>query len=184
MIFPRSAHYSFTLLFKDTKKKRDAESVQGDGLYVMHKGGGADKWRFFMSFGAVWSDWLDYVPGNQSLHDKKWAGLEYEKWEGEHVQVQYWSKKTGSADHVVEGNVHGSDLPPRRYPHLFIHGSFNEYGFDAGLENKMSQMDNGTWLFDFMAEWPTQFQLSMWGMAEDGKPDLSTAMGHQQQHSA
>ena len=177
LVFPKTANYSDNLLFKETTQKRDASITQGDGLFVHHKAAGADKWRFTMSFGAVWSEWLDYQPGNQSLHDLTWTGLDNQKWEGEHVRVQYWSQKTGSSDHVIEGNVHGSDLPPRRYPHFFIHGSFNKYGYDAGLENKMKQMDNGTWMYDFMTEWPTQFQLNGWGMADNGQPDLSIALG-------
>jgi alpha-1,3-glucan synthase len=176
MVFPKLANYSSTLLFKRENKNLE-ETTQGNDLYVMHKGAGADKWRFSMSFGTVWSDWLDYVPGNQSLHDQTWTGLASQMWEGEHVRIQYWSKKTGSSDHIVEGDIHGSEYPVRRYPHFFIHGSFNQYGFDQGLENRMTQMDNGSWIFDFMAEWPTQFQLNVWGMADDGQPDLSIAMG-------
>ena len=177
IIFPKAANYSTELLFRDSSKSKRAEIVQGDGLYVMHKAPGADKWRYTMSFGAVWSDWIDYTGGNSSLSDQKWTGKDNQDWEGEHVRVQYWSKMTGSSDHVVEGNIHGSTLPPRRYPHFFVHGSFNQYGFDAGIENKMHQLDNGSWVYDFMAEWPTQFQLNVWGMADNGQPDLSTAMG-------
>ncbi|GAB7327834.1 hypothetical protein MBLNU13_g11627t2 [Cladosporium sp. NU13] len=177
MVFPKAANYSTELLFRDSSKSKRAEIVQGDGLYVMHKAPGADKWRYTMSFGAVWSDWIDYTGGNSSLSDQKWTGKDNQDWEGEHVRVQYWSKMTGSADHIVEGNIHGSNLPPRRYPHFFVHGSFNQYGFDAGIENKMHQLDNGSWVYDFMAEWPTQFQLNVWGMADNGQPDLSTAMG-------
>lgn len=177
IIFPKAANYSTELLFRDSSKSKRAEIVQGDGLYVMHRAPGADKWRYTMSFGAVWSDWIDYTGGNSSLSDQKWTGKDNQDWEGEHVRVQYWSKMTGSSDHVVEGNIHGSTLPPRRYPHFFVHGSFNQYGFDAGIENKMHQLDNGSWVYDFMAEWPTQFQLNVWGMADNGQPDLSTAMG-------
>jgi len=177
IIFPKAANYSSELLFRSSSKSKRAEIVQGDGLYVMHRAPGADKWRYTMSFGSVWSDWLDYSGGNSSLSNQKWTGKDNQDWEGEHVRVQYWSKMTGSSDHIVEGNIHGSTLPPRRYPHFFVHGSFNQYGFDAGIENKMHQLDNGSWVFDFMAEWPTQFQLNVWGMADNGQPDLSTAMG-------
>lgn len=41
----------------------------------------------------------------------------------------------------------------------------------------MSQLDNGTWKFDFMTEWPSQFQVNVWGMDANGQPDLSHAMG-------
>lgn len=41
----------------------------------------------------------------------------------------------------------------------------------------MSQLSNGTWTFDFMTEWPSQFQLNVWGMAPNGHPDVSFAFG-------
>lgn len=41
----------------------------------------------------------------------------------------------------------------------------------------MEQLDNGTWSFDFMDEWPTQFQVNVWGMAAGGQPDVSMAFG-------
>ncbi|KAF2765531.1 hypothetical protein EJ03DRAFT_330849 [Teratosphaeria nubilosa] len=177
MVFPTTANYSSTLLFQSDSTKRDVSMSQGSGLYINHKAAGADKWRYSMSFGAVWSDWIDYTPGNATLDTQKWTGLEDQKWTGEHVQVQYWSSMTGSSDHVIEGDLHGSSHTQRRFPHLFIHGSFNQYGYDSGLPNEMSQLDNGTWEFDFMDEWPSQFQVNVWGMADDGSPDISYAYG-------
>lgn len=177
MIFPKSANYSSELLFKQSNKKRDAEITQGNDYYIMHQAAGADKWRFTMSFGSVWSDWMDYQPGNATLSDLTWKGQDNQQWDGANVRVQYWSKKAGSSSHLVQGDLDGSDQAPRRFPHLFVHGSFNKYGYDQGLENEMSQYKNGTWRYDFMTEWPTQFQLNVWGMAENGQPDLSVAMG-------
>ncbi|KAF2163334.1 glycosyltransferase family 5 protein [Zasmidium cellare ATCC 36951] len=176
IVFPTSANFSTTLLYKATSSKRDA-SITSSGLMINHKAPGADKWRFSMSFGAIWSEWFDYTPGNATLPSQTWSGSDYQKWTGDHVQVQYWSQLAGSSDHVVEGDLVGSNVPPRRFPHLFVHGSFNQYGFDSGLPNDMSQLDNGTWMFDFMDEWPTQFQLNVWGMAANGEPDVSFAMG-------
>jgi alpha-1,3-glucan synthase len=177
IVFPMTANYSDTLLFKSGSSKRDASITDGAGLYINHKAAGADKWRYSMSFGAVWSDWMDYVPGNATLSSQKWTGLDNQKWEGDHVKVQYWSSFTGSSSHVIEGDLHGSTLPTRRYPHFFVHGSFNQYGYDSGLPNEMKQLDNGTWEFNFMWEWPTQFQLNVWGMADNGAPDVSYAFG-------
>ncbi|KAF2214124.1 glycosyltransferase family 5 protein [Cercospora zeae-maydis SCOH1-5] len=177
IVFPLKGNYSTTLVYKDTQNgKRDA-SITTSGLMVNHNAPGADKWRYSTSFGAVWSDWFDYTRGNVSLQPQTWKGKSVQKWSGDHVQVQYWSRLAGSSAHFVEGDVVGSTSPPRRFPHLFLHGSFNQYGYDSGLENSMSQLDNGTWYFDFMDEWPSQFQINVWGMADDGSPDVSMAYG-------
>ncbi|KAF2724832.1 glycosyltransferase family 5 protein [Polychaeton citri CBS 116435] len=178
MVFPMTANYSSTLLFKDDSKTKRAEMTSGSGLYINHKAAGADKWRYSMSFGAEWSDWMNYVPGNASLDDQTWTGQNRQKWSGDHVQVQYWSSKTGSSDHIIQGDLVGYEGPEvRRFPHIFLHGPFNQYGYDSGIPNRMEQLDNGTWKFDFMTEWPTQFQLNVWGMADNGQPDVSFVLG-------
>ena len=174
MIFPKQANYSDTLVFRTGSD----QSVKSDGsnLRVAHKAAGADKWRFSASFGVKWSDWIDYVPGNASLPNFAQANIEDADWQGQHIRVQYWSQLTGSSDHIVEGDV-GSGQSRRRYPHFFVHGSFNQYGYDQGLPNKMAQSKNGTWEFDFLDEWPSQFQLNVFGMAKDGTPDKTVALG-------
>lgn len=178
MVFPFLANYSSTLLYKDDSSVKRDISISSSGLMVNHKAAGADKWRYSMSFGAVWSEWYDYTPGNTSLPAQTWSGNSaQQKWSGDHVQVQYWSRIAGSSSHVVEGDLVGSQTPRRRFPHFFIHGSFNQYGYDSGLSNEMSQLENGTWMFDFLTEWPSQFQLNVWGMADDGSPDVSMAFG-------
>jgi len=180
IVFPKSANYSSSLLFEGTpsNSKRGASITTGANHYINHKAPGADMWRFSMSWGAVWSNWMPYVPGNVSLTEQKWTGVKDQKWSGDHVQVQYWSAAAGSSDHVVEGDVAGSnDGRERRFPHLFVEGSFNQYGYDSGVPNEMKQLSNGTWAFDFMTEWPSQFQINVWGMTEKGDPDVSYAMG-------
>lgn len=175
MVFPKSANYSNSLLYRANTAKRDL--IESDNLLVSHKAAGADKWRFSMSFGGEWSDWYDYKPGNATLPAQSWSGSQEQRWTGDHVKVQYWSALAGSSDHVQEGDLAGSSGPERRFPHFFLHGSFNAYGYDSGIPNEMSQLDNGTWIFDFMTEWPSQFQLNVWGMADDGTPDVSFAFG-------
>ncbi|QIW99286.1 hypothetical protein AMS68_004804 [Peltaster fructicola] len=176
MVFPKTANYSSSLLFEQPTSKRDL-SIDNATHYISHKAAGADKWRFSMSFGAVWSDWYDYKPGNASLPAQTWVGTKVQEWSGEHVQVQYWSALSGSSSHMQEGDLYGSTGPARRFPHFFIHGSFNEYGYDSGIPNEMAQLDNGTWEFDFMTEWPSQFQLNVWGMAANSLTDVSYAFG-------
>ena len=81
----------------------------------------------------------------------------------------------GSSDHLQQGDLsHGL---PRRYPHMFVHGSFNEYGYDSGLASTMHQDHEGMWEYDFMAEWPTEWQANVWGVTPSGKPDLTRAFG-------
>ena len=186
-VFPHSANYSSSLLFKDPtslRKRTDFDHAVGDtsiissDLMVHQKAAGAEKWRFSMSFGAIWSDWMDYVPGNVSLPSQSWTGSDRQRWEGDHVKIQYWSRAVGSANHQIEGDLAGgNDGIPRRFPHLFIHGTFNEYGYDSGLANSMHQLPNGTWAFDFMTEWPSQFQVNVWGISHNGRPDVSFAFG-------
>ncbi|KAF2860071.1 glycosyltransferase family 5 protein [Piedraia hortae CBS 480.64] len=181
LVFPKSANYSTSLLYRNDKTTRsiDSHPVSKDfsGFYIQHKAPGADKWRFSMSFGAVWSDWMPYKPGRVALPAQEWKGQKGQGWKGDHVQVQYWSSAAGSSDHMVEGDVVGSKHPVRRFPHMFVHGSFNQYGYDAGRPNRMHQDKHGIWNFDFMDEWPSQFQLNVWGMAKDGSPDVSHAFG-------
>lgn len=185
LVFPKFANYSDTLLYRvddsaNNKRntKRDVTHGTEDGqYYVSHKAAGADKWRYSMTWGAVWSDWLDYEGGNTTLAGMEWSGLEHQDWEGEHVQLQYWSQMSGSSAHWIEGDLAGSRNTVRRYPHFFIHGSFNEYGYDAGLPNQMKQLDNSSWVYDFMWEWPTQFQLNVWGMTQNGDPDRQWGFG-------
>ena len=182
MVFPKTANYSSSLLYKDensksnTNSKRDV-AITDSGLFINHKAAGADKWRYSLSWGGMWSVWYNYIPGNASLPSQTWSGLHGQGWKGDHVQVQYWSKAAGSSDHIVQGDLVGTNVAERRFPHIFLHGSFNQYGYDTGVPNEMSQLDNGTWIFDYLDEWPSQFQLNIWGMAANGQPDVSYAMG-------
>ena len=167
MVFPRSANYSDSILFENADKS----------LYVSHKASGADKWRYSTNWGSSWSDWAAYTGGNTTISIQEWSGTNVQEWTGKHVQVEYWSQKTGSSDHAQQGDLAGSNRVARRWPHLFIHGSFNEYGFDAGLPESMKQDDRGIWLYDFMNEWPNEFQINVWGSDPSGVPDLTQAMG-------
>ncbi len=83
----------------------------------------------------------------------------------------------GSSDHVQHGDLHRENQPPRRFPHLFMHGAFNKYGFDSGLPNTFKLEKNGRWEFHFMTEWPATFQFNVWGINPDGKPDQTGVYG-------
>ncbi|KAL8668001.1 MAG: hypothetical protein Q9168_007129 [Polycauliona sp. 1 TL-2023] len=166
VISPRTANYSSTLL------RRSSD----ESLYISQKAAGADKFRYSLNWASSWSDWLPYRDGNHTLEQQPWHGTKAQNWTGQHVMVQYWSKILGSSDYVQQG-----DLVPtatrRRYPHFWVHGPFNNFGYDSGLPQVMSQDREGDWEFDFMAEWPTVFQLNVWGVNPDGTPDLTRVFG-------
>ena len=132
--------------------------------------------RYSLNFGTTYSDWLPYGSGaNISLAPKVWSGTEAQDWEGEHVIVQYWSRLAGSSDYVQHGDVNFNQ--PRRLPHLFLEGVFNQYGFDAGFANTMKMGLDSIWRFDFMTEWPAKTALNVWGMNPDGQPDQTGVYG-------
>ncbi|KAL8851905.1 MAG: hypothetical protein Q9221_003229 [Calogaya cf. arnoldii] len=166
IIFPRAANYSSTLLHRSSN----------GSLAINQVAAGADRFRYSLNWASSWSEWLPYRGGNHTLERQPWTGTRAQNWTGEHVKVQYWSKILGSSDYIQEG-----DLAPkairRRYPHFFVHGPYNSFGYDSGLPQVMNQGPDGLWKFDFMTEWPTTFQLNAWGVNPDGTPDLTRVFG-------
>jgi alpha-1,3-glucan synthase len=163
--YPLSANYSKTLLTKE-----------GSDLYVNHKAAGADMWRYSTNWGSTYSNWTTYTGGKTKIDVLPWSGTKKQEWKGDHVIVQYHSKLLGSSAFRQEGDV-GTDQKERRFPHIFAHGEFNKFGFDAGVRNQMALDDDGQWSLHFIDEWPTKFQLNVWGMNPDGKPDASFVYG-------
>ncbi|KAI9791171.1 MAG: Cell wall alpha-1,3-glucan synthase ags1 [Candelina submexicana] len=168
MIFPRAANYTRALLHKYSNN---------DTLYVSHKAAGADKFRYSLNWGTTYSNWEDYHGGNTTLAPKVWKGTKRQDWSDEHVIMQYWNRLTGSSDHIQHADLGREELPPRRFPHLFLHGPFNQYGFDAGLKNDLNLLDNGRWIINFMTEWPAIFQVNVWGINPSGQPDQTGVLG-------
>jgi alpha-1,3-glucan synthase len=167
MIFT-SANYSSSLLHEG-----------GDGtLFISQHAAGADKYRYSTNWGSSFSEWLPYEGGNHTIDQLPWSGTKKQRWDGKHVRVEYWSRLTGSSDYVQEGDGLGWDTTiRRRFPHLFFNGPFNQYGYDAGLDNIVKQDTDGIWKFRFMAEWPAQGQLNVWGINPDNQPDQSYIYG-------
>lgn len=163
-----SANYSSSLLHQH----------KNGTLFIRQHAAGADKYRYSTNWGSTFSHWLPYQGGNHSIEEQPWSGTEKQGWKGKHVQVQYWSRYTGSSDYVQEGDGPDWDSAmPRRFPHLFFNGPFNQYGFDAGLANIVKQDKDARWKFRFMSEWPAQGQLNVWGINPDGQPDQSYIFG-------
>ncbi|KAL4939530.1 hypothetical protein BDV06DRAFT_224955 [Aspergillus oleicola] len=165
MIFT-AANYSTNLLHQ----------YDNGTLYISHKAAGADKYRYSTNWGSSFSEWQDYKGGGDvMIEEQPWSGTNKQKWSGKHVRVEYWSKLTGSSSYVQEGDV-GSNHA-RRFPHLFFNGPYNQYGYDAGLDNEAKQDSDGYWKFKLRTEFPVQGQFNVWGMNPDGEPDQSFVFG-------
>ena len=168
IVFPTTANYSSTLVNK-----------AGHGtLLLSHAAPGADKWRYSTNWGSSFSEWLPYTGGDVEIYEQAWSGTKLQAWKGTHIRVEYFSRLAGSADHIQEGDVDRKTL--RRFPHLFLNGPYNLYGYDAGLNNRMELTDNATWSHHFMTEWHdegTLAQINVWGINPDGDPDQTQVFG-------
>ncbi|BFZ64121.1 Cell wall alpha-1,3-glucan synthase ags1 [Saitoella coloradoensis] len=167
MVFPRDADYSSSLLYRDSN----------DDLYVSHKAAGATMFRYSLNWKSSYSEWTNYTGGVTKLQKQAWTGTTAQAWEGFHVYVQYWGKLAASSNHRQHGDVIGYNKPERRFPHVFVLGTYNQYGYDLGLPNGMKQDFTGTWSYKFMTEWPTSIHLNVWGVNPDGQADQTTILG-------
>lgn len=165
IVFPTSANYSSTLLTKDDS---------GD-LKLTHTAPGASSFRYSTNWGSSYSNWSTYET-TTTIDKLPWSGTSAQEWEGEHVIVQYWSQLLGSSSYVQQGDVDYNGYA-RRFPHMFLSGPFNEYGYDAGLNSEMKHVGESAWQWHYMEEWPARFQLSVWGMNPDKQPDQSFVYG-------
>jgi alpha-1,3-glucan synthase len=179
VVFPRHANYSTDLVYtKDTT------------TYVRHHAAGATHFRCSQTWSSTWTPWLAYTGDDFALPPKNWTGTALQSWPGEHIICQYYSKLAGSSHHQQEGdllptttststtNPNTTLTPARRFPHLFVNGHFNAFGFDAGIPNLMAQHPTtGIWAIDLMAEWPTAVQFNVWGLNPDGLPDQTWLFG-------
>jgi alpha-1,3-glucan synthase len=168
MVFTKLANYTSTLLYRGSKPGE---------FYISPRAAGADKLRYSRNWGTTFSKWLDYTGGNITLEAQPWSGTKEQEWVGEHVIVHYWSQKTASSDHVQHADLERDGLPPRRFPHVFVEGDFNQYGYDGGLPNDMQLHSDGLWTFDLVSDFPSSLAFNVWGMNPDGVPDKSQALG-------
>ncbi|KAJ5223097.1 alpha-1-3-glucan synthase [Penicillium citrinum] len=168
MVFT-SANYSTSLLH---------QHEGNDTFFIQHHAAGAEKYRYSTNWGTTFSDWKTYTGGNDTIETLPWTGTKKQNWKGDHVRVEYWSSLTGSSDYVQEGDTNWVSEVPRRYPHIFFNGPYNQYGYDGGLDNVINlDTQDGYWKYHFTSEWPAVGQLNIWGINPDGKPDQSWVLG-------
>lgn len=92
------------------------------------------------------------------------------------VVLQFWSQAAASAEHFQHADLEQATTQ-RRWPHAFVLGSWNEWGYDDGLTSAMELTSNGTWMLNLAAEWPVQTTVNVWGMDPDGLPDKTMQYG-------
>lgn len=165
IVHPSTGNYSQSLL-----------SRGDDGKYlVTHRAPGADMWRYSLTWGSSWNDWQSLSHGTDQLEEQEWSGTDKQKWKGQHVMVQYWSRLLGSSSFIQQGDADFDH--ERRFPHMFANGPFNKYGFDQGLGNTFDSPTEGQWAWHFMDEWPSVIQFNVWGTNPDGQPDQTFVYG-------
>ncbi|KAJ5153544.1 uncharacterized protein N7482_010022 [Penicillium canariense] len=169
MVFPTLANYTQTGLTKFTDQ---------EGFLVEHKAPGADKWRYSTNWGSSWSPWNIYDGIPSHITNLPWSGTKRQQWEGDHVILQYWSQVAGSSQHIQHMDSWEAETSPRRFPHLFAFGDFNRYGNDIGLKDSFSlDGQKGAWTFHLSDEWPSQFQVNVWGINPDQELDRTFVLG-------
>jgi len=156
IVFPKAANFSSNLLHRNSSTS---------DLYVIPNAAGADKFRYSLNWGSSWSNWITYSGTNFTLTPQAWTGTEKQKWKGDHVIMQYWSRLAGSADHIQHGELSTDGQFARRFPHIFTQGPWNQYGFDAGLPQMMTLVGDGIWVsrgpvFHLEIFYSTQFKSS------------------------
>jgi alpha-1,3-glucan synthase len=169
LVFPQSTHSNPDTYSRDPKSK---------DLKVTHMAAGADKWRYSTNWGSSWSPWVDYEGGTTTIAELPWSGTRRQRWSGDHVILQYWSKMAGSSDHITHADADWAKKVPRRLPHIFAQGVYNLFGYDGGLPS-LFNLDTSTGIskFHLSTEWPTTIQLNVWGMNPDDQPDQTFVYG-------
>lgn len=170
MVFPFTANYSRTIL---TKSKTGALEL------IPSVAPGADMFRYSLDFGSTYSNWTNYNSSSMILTSpSKWTGTKLQEWNGQHAVLQYWSRIVGSSAHLQHADYDTLAYSSRSFPHMFIMGPFNEWGYDAGARNQMKLGTDGKWRLNFVSEaYPSELQFNVWGINPDGSPDATWVYG-------
>jgi len=168
MVFPRTATYSATLL----------QEVNGNDITLRHNAAGATKFRYSTNWRSTWSNWTNLTTQLTVVPKLSWQGTKRQTWQGTHVIVEYWAQGLWSAHHYQHSDSNGQN---RQWPHLFAQGKFNRFYLDSAINTKFehhsSTDKNYTWSWDFMAEWPSNVTLNVWGLNPDEAPDSQHLYG-------
>jgi alpha-1,3-glucan synthase len=169
MVFPQNASHAEGILHRGSD----------GGLTLSHRAAGSDQFRYSLNWGSSYSDWQPYHGGDVSLAPQPWSGTRRQDWTGVHVIMQYHSRIAGTSDAVQHADL-DPNITRRRFPHLFLNGLFNMFGLDGGIYNALKLQNKqgaARWTYSLLAEWPTSFQINVWGINPDGQPDKTGVFG-------
>ncbi|EKG13472.1 Glycosyl transferase family 1 [Macrophomina phaseolina MS6] len=150
-----------------------------ESFYLAPCAAGAEKIRHSCNWASSWSLWLDYIASNLEkvvLEDRTWAGAVKQRWQSEHVVIEYWSHMAASSHHAQHADLDTSQME-RRWPHAFVQGTFNELKLDVFTNAAMMLHEDGVWKFNLSAEWPVQATISVWEINPDGLRENSIQFG-------
>ncbi|KAF8964043.1 modular protein with glycoside hydrolase family 13 and glycosyltransferase family 5 domains [Flammula alnicola] len=149
------------MVFPENDYDTNSSFTLSNGQYSFnHQAYGADMFRYSWNFGQNWTDWTNWED-TTSINSTVFQNSA-NFWSGNHIQVQYWSQATLSSAHMIHAD-YGYSGKPRRVPQFLTRGPFNNWGFDQGISNLMTQNSDGKWELEIMATWPTYVQLNVWG---------------------
>jgi alpha-1,3-glucan synthase len=123
-----------------------------NGYILNHAAAGSDLFRYSPDYGKSWSSWKTFE-ATTFLKADTFTTLP------EHIVVDYWCKKCGSASTRVYGEL--SNIPSI-FPQMFVQGKFNMFGLDKLIENEMKRTKNG-YVFPFVWDFPTELVFDIWG---------------------
>ncbi|CED84111.1 alpha--glucan synthase [Phaffia rhodozyma] len=148
LVFIDEADYSSDLL-----------SGSAGSWTLNHKAAGADLFRYSGTYGIDWSDWFAYE-NTTSLNDSVFDG---KFWSGQHIMVQYYSNISGSAAPIVHADADYTG-GQRRVPRVLARGTYNQFGYDQGLQASFKQVDDsGNWEMPLLTIFPTLMQINHFG---------------------
>ncbi|KAF8197459.1 modular protein with glycoside hydrolase family 13 and glycosyltransferase family 5 domains [Pholiota molesta] len=132
-------------------------TLTGDSYTFTHRAYGADMFRYSWNFGQNWTDWANWEDvttiNKSSSRTLICSGREI---------ISRLESSNLSAAHMIHADYGWSGMP-RRVPQFLTRGPFNNWGFDSGISNLMTQNSDGLWELEIMATWPTYVQLNVWG---------------------
>ncbi|CAB38509.1 cell wall alpha-1,3-glucan synthase Mok13 [Schizosaccharomyces pombe] len=160
------------MVFSTANRSSSILSQENEKLYINHKAPGADLFRFSFDYGLHWSEWIDYL-SNKTECTEFANNISLKTWKGHHVIVQYWSRLTASANYIQEGGLGSLSS----FPHLYMNGPYNQWGFDSGIPNRLIYK-NCSWHKTFISDvFPTKFQFNVYNFDESGMPDQKKVYG-------
>ncbi|EEB09010.2 alpha-1,3-glucan synthase Mok13 [Schizosaccharomyces japonicus yFS275] len=119
------------MVFNAANRSSDILTKDGNSFFINHKASGADYYRYSVDYGLHWSNWTLY-DGRPTNCTDALTNLT-KSWSGHYVKVQYWSEMASSANHMQEGGLSQYGT----FPHLYLNGPYNEWGFDSGISNEI-----------------------------------------------